>query len=83
MKQDWGDQINPTMIWGRMCRTLLVDKGKPLSGDKGTRTDKHVCAYKQDRSAYCTRSERYMNDPLEEKTEGSFGDIDWHFLVVR
>ena len=49
MKQDWGDQINPTMndrwrsvlIWGRTCRTLLGDKGKPLSGDKGTRTDEH------------------------------------------
>ena len=49
MKQDLGDQINPTMngggrlvlIWGRTCRTLLGDKGKPLSGDKGTRMDKH------------------------------------------
>ena len=47
MKQDLGDQINPSMkgggrsilIWGRTCRTLLVDKGKTLSGDKGTRTD--------------------------------------------
>ena len=28
------------LIWGRTRRTLLVDKGKPLSGDKGTRTDK-------------------------------------------
>ena len=41
--------INPTMnsrersvlIWVRKCRTLLGDKGKPLSGDKGTRTDDH------------------------------------------
>ena len=49
MKQDWGDRINPTMngrgrsvlIWGRTCITLLGDKGKPLSGDKGIRTDEH------------------------------------------
>ena len=49
MKQDWGDQINPTMngggrsvlIWGWTYRTLLVDKVKPLSGDKGMRTDEH------------------------------------------
>ena len=73
MKQDWWDQINPTMIWGRTCRTLLGDKGKPLSGDKDTRTDKHspkirqgrmarirtnVYAYEKDRSAYCTHSKR-------------------------
>ena len=49
MKQDWGEQINPTMnsrghsilIWVQTCRTMLVDKGKPLSGDKGTHMDKH------------------------------------------
>ena len=81
MKQDWGDQINPTMtggvhsvlIWVRMCRTLLGDKGKPLSWDKGMRTDEHsskiwqwrmarvqtnVYTYEQDRSVYCTRSKR-------------------------
>ena len=52
-------QINPTMngggrsvlIWGRMCRTLLVDKGKPLSGDKGTRTDEHGPKIQQGRMA--------------------------------
>ena len=27
------------LIWGRTCRTMLGDKGKPLSGDKDTRTD--------------------------------------------
>ena len=73
IKQDLGDPINPTMIWGRICRLLLVDKGKPLSGDKGTRTDKNspkirqgrmtgvwtnICAYEQDRSAYCACSKR-------------------------
>ena len=75
------DRINPTMtgggrsvlIWGRTCRTLLGDKGKPLSGDKGTRKEEHspkirhgrmayvqkkVYAYERDRSAYCTRSKR-------------------------
>ena len=49
MNQDWGDRINPTMngrgrsvlIWGWTCRTMLGDKGKPLSGDKGMRTDGH------------------------------------------
>ena len=49
LKQDWGYRINPTMsnrgrsvlIWGRKCRTLLGDKGKPLSGDNGTHTDEH------------------------------------------
>ena len=49
MKQDREDRINPTvngrgrsvLIWGRTCRMLLGDKGKPLSGDKGMRTDKH------------------------------------------
>ena len=48
MKQDLGGKINPTMngrgpsvlIWGRTCRTLLGDKGKPISGEKGTRTNK-------------------------------------------
>ena len=79
MKQDLGGRINPTMtgggilvlIWGQTCRTLLEDGGKPLSGDKGTFTDKHgpkiqqggmarvrmnVYAYERDRSAYCTLS---------------------------
>ena len=61
------------MIWGQTCRTLLGEKGKPLSGDKGTRTEKHgpniqqgrmarvqtnVYAYKRDISTYCTRSKR-------------------------
>ena len=39
MKQDGGDQINPTMtggghlvlIWGQLYRTLLGDNSKPLS----------------------------------------------------
>ena len=59
MKQYWGDQINPTMngegrlvlIWGRTCRTMLVDKGKLLSGDKGTRTEEHGPKIKQGRMA--------------------------------
>ena len=59
MKQDWGDQISPTMtgrghsvlIWGQRCRTLLGDKGEPLSGDKGTRTDKHDTKIQQGRMA--------------------------------
>ena len=42
-------QINPTMtsggrlvlIWVQMCRTLLGDKDKPLSGDNGICTDEH------------------------------------------
>ena len=54
-----GLQINPTtnggrgsvLIWVRTCRTLLVDKGKPLSGDKGTRTDKHGPKIRQGRMA--------------------------------
>ena len=29
------------LIWGQMYRTLLVDNGKPLSGDKGTHTNEH------------------------------------------
>ena len=64
---------NSVLIWVRTCRTLLGDKGKPLSGDKGTRTDEHslnirqgrmarvqtnVYMYEQDRSAHCTRSKR-------------------------
>ena len=52
-------QINPTtnggrrsvMIQGRTSRTLLVDKGKPLSGDKGMRTDKHGPRIRQGRMA--------------------------------
>ena len=47
MRQYLGEQINLTMnggglsvlIWGQTYRTLLGDKGKPLSGDKGIRTD--------------------------------------------
>ena len=42
-------QINLTMngrgslvlIWVRTCRTLLGDKGTPLSREKGVRTDEH------------------------------------------
>ena len=60
MKQDLGDQINPTMngggcsvlIWVQTCRTLLVDKGKPLSGDKGTRTDENGPKIQQGRMAH-------------------------------
>ena len=60
MKQDLGDQIKPTMngrgrlvlIWGQIYRTLLGDKGKPLSGDKGTRTDKHGPKTRQGRMAH-------------------------------
>ena len=66
---------------------MLGDKGKPLSGDNGTRTDKHnpnieqgrmehvhtnVHAYEQDRSVYYTHSKRQMNDPSEEKTKDFF-----------
>ena len=66
-------RINPTMIWGQTCITMLGDNGKPLSGDKGTRTENHgpkiqqgimarvrmnIYAYELDRSAYCTRSKR-------------------------
>ena len=29
------------LILGRTCRSLLGHKGKPLPGDKGTRTDEH------------------------------------------
>ena len=55
IKQDWGDRISPTindggrsvLIWGRTCRTLLGDKGKPLSGDKGARTNKCIRAQVQ------------------------------------
>ena len=69
---------------------MLGDKGKPLSGDKGTRTDKHgpkirqgrmarirtnIYTYERDISAYCTRSKRKMNDPSEEKTKDSLGAI--------
>ena len=54
-----GYRINPTMngggrsvlIWGWTCRKLLVDKGKPLSGDKGIRTDEHVPKIWQGRMA--------------------------------
>ena len=59
MKQDRGYRINPTMngegrlvlIWGQTCRMLLGDKGKPLSGDKGTRTDEHGTKTRQGRMA--------------------------------
>ena len=59
MKQDCGDLINPIMngegrsvlICGRNCRLLLVDKGKPLSGDKGMRTDEHGPKIRQGRMA--------------------------------
>ena len=59
-------QINPTMngrgrsvlIWGQTCRTLLVDKGKPLSGDKGTRTEEHGPKTQQGRIA-CVRMNVY------------------------
>ena len=59
MKQDWGDQINTTMnsggrsvlLWGRTYRTRLIDKGKPLSGDKGTRMDEHGPKIQQGRMA--------------------------------
>ena len=31
------------LIWGRLCRALLGDKGKPLfTGDKGMCMDQHV-----------------------------------------
>ena len=59
MKQYWGGQINPTMNgwghlvlnWGWICRTLLGDKGKPLSGDRGTRIDEHSPKIRQGRMA--------------------------------
>ena len=59
------------LIWGQTCRMLLVDKGKPLSGDKGVPTDKHgpkiqqermtcvltnIYAYEQDIIVYCMHS---------------------------
>ena len=86
------------LIWGQTRRTLLGDKGKPPSGDNGTRTDEHgpkirqgrmahlqtnVYAYEQDRSAYYTHSKRQMNDPSEEKTKDCFCAIGSLFLVVR
>ena len=37
------------LIWGRTCRMLLGDKGKPLSEDKGTRTDEHGLKTQQGR----------------------------------
>ena len=39
------------LIWGQTCRTMLVDKGKPLSGDKGTCTDEHGPNIRQGRMA--------------------------------
>ena len=47
--QEVTGRINPilngrgcsVLIWGKTCRTMLEDKGKPLAGDKGTCTDKH------------------------------------------
>ena len=53
-------QINTTMngreclvlIWGQTCRTLLKDKGKPLSGDKGMRTNEHSPKTQQGRMAF-------------------------------
>ena len=50
-------QINLTMnggghsvlILGQTLRTMLVDKGKPLSGDKGTRKDNHCPKIRQGR----------------------------------
>ena len=39
------------LIWGQTFRTLLVDKGKPLSGDKSTRTDEHSPKIQQGRMA--------------------------------
>ena len=67
MKQDWRGWINLTMngrglsvlIWGEMCRTLLGDKGKPLSGDKVTRTDEHGLKTLQGRMA-CVRTNVYV-----------------------
>ena len=59
-------RINPTMnsggrlvmIWGKTCRTLLVDKVKPLSGYKGTRTDEQGPKIRQGRIA-CIRTNIY------------------------
>ena len=59
MKQDWGDQIDPTingrgrsvLIWGQTCRTLLENEGKPISGDKGTHTDENDPNIWQERMA--------------------------------
>ena len=39
------------LIWGRMCTTMLVNNVKPLSGDKGTRKDKHGPKIRQGRMA--------------------------------
>ena len=39
------------MIWVQTCRLLLEDKCKPLSGDKGTRTDEHGPKIQQGRMA--------------------------------
>ena len=104
-KQDWGDWINPTMnggghlllIWGRTWRTLLEYKVKPLSGDKGTRTDDHNPKIQQGRmarvwtNAYLLRifynciwmrSKRYMNHPSEERIKDCSGAIGSLILVV-
>ena len=53
------ERITPTMnsgkrsvlIWGQTCITMLVDKGKTLSGDKSTRTDEHGPNIRQGRMA--------------------------------
>ena len=50
------------MIWGRMCRTLLGDKGKPLSGDKGRRTDKHGPKIRQGIKAHYERTYARTNE---------------------
>ena len=40
------------LIWVQMYRTLLGDKGKTLSGDKGTCTDEHGTKIQQGRMAH-------------------------------
>ena len=86
------------LIWGQRCRTLLGDKGEPLSGDEVTRMDEHgpkirqgrmeyvqtnVYAYERYRSTDCTRSKRQMNNPSKKKTKDCFCAIGSLVLVVR
>ena len=47
------------MIWDQTCRMLLGDKSKPLSGDKGIRTDEHGPKTRHGRMA-CVQTNVYV-----------------------